>query len=129
VLTAQSMRFLTTDKKVYANRTAAPNTGGLSAVVTVACDHEQVLCEMKSSLALPALYSLGHEIMDNAVNSFDRWNVKDYRKEDVKDRRDQLAALYSDAISNVLKNAVGPTDPFCFECNKVLTTATFYPSM
>jgi hypothetical protein len=129
VMTAQAMRFLTTDKKVYGNRTAAPNTGGLSAVVTVACDHEQVLCEMKSSLALPVLYSLGHEVMDNALVSFERWNVKDYRKEDIKDRRDQLAALYSDAISNVLKNAAVPMDPFCFECDKRITTATFYPSM
>jgi hypothetical protein len=128
VLSAQSVRFLSTDKKVYANRTAAPNTGGLSAVVTVACDHEQYLCDMKSSLALPVLYSLGHEIMDNAVNSFERWNLKDYRKEEIKDRRDQLGALYSDTIADVLKYAPAINDPICFECNKVIISAMSDPA-
>ena len=129
VLTASSVRILTSDKKTYANKTGASNTGGLSIVVTVACDHEQYLCDMKSSLALPVLYSLGHEVMDNALNSFERWGVQDYRREDVEARRDQLAALYSDAIKDVLAYSPVPNDPICFDCRKVVTSATFIPGL
>lgn len=129
VLTASAVRFPTAQKKVYANRTGASNTGGLSVVVTVACDHEQYLCDMKSSLALPMLYSLGHEVMDNALNSYDRWNVTDYRREDIEQRRDQLAALYSDAIKDVLAYSPVPNDPICFDCRKVISSATYIPGL
>lgn len=128
VFTATQVRFVTTDKKVYTNRTSAPNTGGLSVIATVACDHEAFLCEMKSAMALPLLYSLGHEVMDVALNSYDRWGVKDYRREDIKDRRDQFAALYSDAMTKLLSFVRVPDDPHCFVCDRRVVSATSFPS-
>lgn len=128
-LTAQAVRFLDTDRKTYANRTGSPNTGGLSVVASVSCDHEAFLCEMKPAMALPLMYSLAHEVMDIALNNYDRWGVKDYRREDIKDRRDQLAALYSDAMAKLLGYITTPHDPICFVCDKKTYVARFIPSL
>ena len=126
-LTAQSVRLLSSDKKVYANRTSAPNTGGLSLVASVACDHEAFLCEMKPAMALPLLYSLGHEIMDVALNNYERWGVKDYRRDDIKDRRDQFGAMYSDQMRSLLQFIRVPNDPHCFVCDKKTYVGTYIP--
>ena len=128
VFTASQVRYATGDKKTYANRTSSPNTGGLSIIASVACDHEAFLCEMKSAMAMPLLYSLGHEVMDTALNTYDRWGVKDYRKEDIKDRRDQFAAMYSDEMTKLLSFVRVPDDPHCFTCDRRVVAATSCPS-
>jgi len=127
-LTATQVRYQAGDKKIYANRTSAGNTGGLSVVASVACDHEAFLCEMKSAMALPLLYSLAYEVMDVALNNYDRWGVKDYRREDLKERRDQFAALYSDQMANLLKFVRVPDDPHCWVCDRRVVSATAFPS-
>lgn len=126
-LTAQAVRYQASDRKTYANRTVSGNTGGLSLVASVACDHEAFLCEMKPAMALPLLYSLAHEVMDVALNNYERWNIKDYRRDDIKERRDQFAALYSDQMASLLKFIRVPNDPHCFICDKKSYAATYIP--
>jgi hypothetical protein len=126
-LDARSVRFLTTDKKVYANVATAPNTGGLSVVASVSCDHAAMLCEMKSAMALPLIYALGREVFTTALYNFDRWGIKDIRKDDVEKRRDELEALYSKSMADVLKWIAVPNDPSCFVCDKKISTGVILP--
>ena len=126
-LEARSVRFLTTDKKVYANVATAQNTGGLSVVASVSCDHAAMLCEMKSAMALPLIYALGREVFNVALYNFERWGIKDMRKDDVKERRDELEALYAKSMGDVLKWIQVPSDPSCFLCDKKVTTGVILP--
>jgi len=127
LLEANSVRFLTTDKKIYMNRTTAANTGGLSATASVSCDQLAFLCEMKSQMALPLLYCLGREIHTTALYNYDRWGIQNLRKEDIEARRDELEALYSKVMDGLIKNIGTPNDVHCFACDRAVYPGVILP--
>ena len=82
---------------------------------------------MKSAMALPLIYCLGREVLTGALYNFDRWGIKDLRKEDVKERRDELEALYSKSMSDLYEWMPIPQDPSCFVCNSRTSTGVILP--
>lgn len=127
LLESNSVRFVDTDKKVYMNRTSAPNTGGLSVIVSVSCDHLAFLCEIKSQMALPLLYCLGREIHTTALYNWDRWGIQNLRKEDIEARRDELEALYAKFMAGLIKNIQVPSDVHCYVCDKQVYPGVILP--
>lgn len=127
VLKARSMRVLNADKKIYANLIPAQDCGGLSIIATVECDSYGWLCEVKASLALPLLYMLGHEIFSMALYNFERWGIQNLRKDDVKARREELAAHYSKSMDDLFRTMPIPQDPYCFVCDTKTTTGVILP--
>ncbi len=127
ILQANTGRILKADAVQYQNLTSYSYTGGLSAIVSVSCDHGAWICEMKSAMALPLIYCLGREILTAALYNFDRWGIKDLRKEDVKERRDELEALYSKSMSGLYEWMPIPQDPSCFVCNSRTSTGVILP--
>lgn len=127
ILQANTGRILKADAVQYQNLTSYSYTGGLSAIVSVSCDHGAWICEMKSAMALPLIYCLGREVLTGALYNFDRWGIKDLRKEDVKERRDELEALYSKSMSDLYEWMPIPQDPSCFVCNSRTSTGVILP--
>lgn len=127
VLMARSMRFADGDKVVYANILPTVNTGGLSVIASVSCDHEAFLCDMKSSMALAMVYRLGEEVMSNALYNWLRWGIQNFRQEDVKAQRDELAAKYATEMTNLLNWIKVPGDSVCFVCDRRTSTGVILP--
>lgn len=127
VLNARSVRFADASKKVWANMESCANTGGLSIIASVECDHEALLCDMRPAAALPLLYRLGAEIMNSALFNFTRWGIKDLRREDVEARRDQFDAEYAKSMNDLLKWAKVPGDRTCFVCDSRTSTGVILP--
>ncbi len=127
VLNARSVRFPSASKKVWANMESAPNTGGLSIIASVECDHEALLCDMRPACALPLLYRLGAEVMNAALFNWQRWGIQNLRREDVEQRRDQFDAEYTKAMGDLLQWVKTPSDPVCFTCDSRISTGVILP--
>jgi hypothetical protein len=82
---------------------------------------------MKPAVALPLLYWLGHEIIDTALNNYERWGVQNLRREDLEARRDQLAALYGKTMADVMLGARVPNDPHCYRCDRKVFGGVLLP--
>lgn len=127
MVTAKASRVLKTDAVKSQNLAASQSTGGLSAIVSVSCDHGAWVCDNKEALALPLIYCLGREIMTEALYSWGRWGIQDVRREDVEQRRDELEAHYSKAMQDVFGWMRVPNDPACFVCNSRVTSGVILP--
>lgn len=127
VLTARSARILSSAKKVQANIEPVSNTGGLSIIASVECDHEALLCDMRPACALALLYRLGAEVMNAALFNWQRWGIQNLRREDVEARRDQFDAEYSKAMGDLLQWVRTPSDPVCFSCDSRISTGVILP--
>lgn len=127
MMQVRAARVLKTDAVKSQNAVTSGTTGGLSALVSVSCDHGAWVCEMKSSMALPLLYCLAREVFNGALYNFDRWGIKDLRKDDVKERRDEFEALYSKSMNDLYEWMPIPRDPACFVCNSRTSTGVILP--
>ena len=115
------------DKKIAANLLPGTDTGGLSVIASVQCDIGAWLCDIKGALALPLLYCLGREIYTMALYNFERYGIQNVRKQDVKDRRDELEAHFVTAMNELFETAITPNDGLCFTCNDRVTTGVILP--
>lgn len=101
---------------IKSNASRTSFTGGVSATVSVECDHGQILCELKGALALPYLYKVGQAIMIRGVHQMGRLNDQTLDREQLRERADDYGRQYVDAMANSLGRAILPDDPMCFSC-------------
>jgi hypothetical protein len=127
VLEARQYMLPVGDKAIWNNLVPASDTGGLSIIASVQCDTLGWLCELKGSLALPLLYFMGWQIFDLALNNFQRYGIKDLRKQDVEKRRDEFQAHYGKAMSDLFEGMIIPQDGLCFTCDKRVTSGVLLP--
>lgn len=103
----------------YGDITRITNTGGISLIATIVCDHKGWLCEIKESFSLPMAYKVASEIMAYGANNHDRFNARVGQNTDaIKDRANYFEGKYRDAMDNLMKNMPLPDDEVCFECRK-----------
>lgn len=93
------------------------HTSGLSVLVTLECEHAQMLCEVKDVLAMPYLYKVGEAIMQRAIHAYGRMNSTRLQLDDLKERADRYGQQYVAAMQNTLGRMRLPDDPRCFACH------------
>ena len=93
--------------------------GGLSVWLSIECDHESWLCNIKQQLAIPMLYKTAELAMEYGVHNTSRENTSTVRdRGELKDRQIMYHEVYNDKMSKALKAIVLPNDSDCFVCQR-----------
>lgn len=106
------------DPKIKENLDYLNETGGLSVVHSLSCNHENWLCSISNQMAFPVLYKTAYLIYDHAQTSRDqRVNTSvTLNAEMVQERLDKMDFYYSESMNNLLQNIKPPQDEICFAC-------------
>lgn len=112
---------------VQDNITGTSDTGGLSIVYSVECDHENWMCNQKSILSRPILYKTAEMLMEYALYGSDRFNDHNTRKQDYIDRQLMYKEKYDELMVSVLNNMVLPTNDPCLQCKRTNRMITSLP--
>jgi len=102
--------------KMYANVQRVTETGGLSVIASVDCDHGAFLCEQKEALAWPLMLLQASMFMQRALANVDRIGTRQLNRDVLQDRLGQYVAQYNDARSVLIKGMYVPDDQFCYLC-------------
>jgi hypothetical protein len=101
---------------MYANVQRVTETGGLSVIASVDCDHGAFLCEQKEALAWPLMLLQASMFMQRALANVDRIGTRQLNRDVLQDRLGQYVAQYNDARSVLIKGMYVPDDQFCYLC-------------
>jgi len=94
-------------------------TGGLSVVHSLSCNHENWLCSISNQMAFPILYKTAYLMIDHALaaSNDQRANTTvTINKEVWKERLDKMEFYYTESMNNLLQNIKPPSDELCFMC-------------
>lgn len=114
-----AVKILDTGAKIKSNLKVIGETGGMSIVHSVSCNHYQWLCSYSNLLAMPILYKYAESVMQFArdVSPNDRLNTtNNINAEEIERRRAFYEGKYKDSIKTVVENIKLPSDKRCFEC-------------
>ena len=115
----QAGMFDLSDAVIKSNFNPLAETGGLSIVHALECDHRQWLCGISGSLGLPILYKTACKILEyglyESVNRRVNTNVT-LNKEVIRERLTDYEFKSRESIDAVLKNVRLPQDDKCFTC-------------
>ena len=103
------------------------HTSGLQVLLTLECDHAQMLCEVKSVLAYPYALKVAECIVRRGVHEVRRMNNQRIDMDLLKERADRYGQEYADAMRNVLGNMRLPDDRLCYACHDVLMSSVSIP--
>lgn len=105
-------------------------TGGLSVVHSLSCNHENWLCSISNQLAFPVLYKTAALIYDHALSASKDQRINTtvtINAEVLKERMDRMEFYYSEAMNNLLQNIKPPSDEICFACKDNLRHVIMLP--
>lgn len=94
--------------------------GGLSVWLSVECDHESWLCNIKQQLAIPMLYKTAELALEYGLNNSSRENTATIRDRGQAETRHKMYhEMYEDKMQKALKGITLPTENTdCFVCKK-----------
>jgi len=101
------------------NVKAINNTGGISVIYDITCDHMSWMCSHAESLALPLAYKIGEVMITDALynTSGERsTNHHTINIDQLKERHTFYVQKYVDIMQNWLSNMQLPNNR-CFQCN------------
>ena len=127
VLTAYGASIGQATTLTYSNLARSGETGGISAVVTVVCDHTAYLCEVKEALAMPLLYLQGAMLMQRGLDNVERMNTRTINAEVLQDRLARYLSQYRAALEQLVGNMPLPNDDMCYVCNRQSRVAVVVP--
>lgn len=111
------------------NLIPSSDTGGLSIVQSLQCNHTEWMCGISNLLAYPILYktsALIHEhALFSAVNS--RFNTSTSDRELIQKRLDAAEFKYREWMDSNIKGLLRATDSFCFQCNSTYSHSISLP--
>lgn len=104
-------------------------TGGLSVVHSLSCNHENWLCSISNTLAFPVLYHTAYLVYDHAQTAKDqRTNTSvTVNAEMVDERKKHFYDKYAEAMNNLLQNMLPPSDELCFACKNTVRHVVMIP--
>lgn len=117
---ARSVKVSITDTKIENNIDGSNDTGGMSLIYSLNCNHEEWLCAISNSLGMPILYKTAVEIMEFALHNSTRLNTETLLDADkIKERLDLYEFRFKESMENLMKNIKLPKDEKCFECRQM----------
>lgn len=118
------------DQKVHQNLDQSSDTGGLSIVHSLSCNHESWLCSISNQLGMPVLYKTAAMIYDHALSAAqdNRVNTAVTMNQDIlKERFEKMEFLYAQSMDNLIQNVKPPHDEICFVCRDNVRHAVVLP--
>jgi hypothetical protein len=109
---------------------ATSETGGVSLMYNVSCNHTDWLCSISNVIALPILYKTAALIMgfgirnsgNEQINTRNTMNI-----EKLKEREAAYEFAYREEMDNLLKNINVPSDERCYVCRSRSRTVVMLP--
>lgn len=111
--------------KVKSSLTHISETGGMSIVHSLSCNHESWICAYSNLLAPAVRARYGELVMDFATNvaPIDRINSTVNINADALNRRAEIyAASFREEMKYILENIKTPNDRECFSCKDFVRT-------
>lgn len=117
-LSGRGVKIDAIDLKIDSNLEGSSETGGMSIVYSINCNHEDWLCTKRNVLGLPILYKAAAEILEFALDDSDRNNSKTIIDRDImQEKFDKMEFKYRESLDNILKTILLPDDKMCYSCN------------
>ena len=125
-----TMTIATGDPYMVSSLRVSADSGGLSIVHSLQCNHKDWLCSIANQLALPILYKTGSLIFEMALTEcpntrLDTTTINN--SELLKARYDLSNSKFSEAMNNLVQSIEPPNDPNCFVCKKKSRHAIILP--
>lgn len=101
------------------NVKAISNTGGVSVIYDIACDHMSWLCSHAESLALPLAYKVAEIMVSDAIYNTSGERATNHHTiniDQLKERHSFYLTKYTEIMQNWLSNMQLPNNR-CFQCN------------
>jgi len=95
---------------------------GVSAVFSIVCRYDNLICNNLETFATAFWYLLGAELMIQGLAS-DRINLVTLNRESLLEKQQYFESEYNKEIDNVLKGLNIDTSDPCIECNAPVRTA------
>ena len=126
-LQTRAIKVATASDVTQSNITGTADTGGLSIVYSVECDHLSWMCNQKSILARPIMYKTAELLMEYSLFQSSRFNDNATNFEKYQQRQLMYKEKYDEMMKNVVSNMVMPTDDVCLSCQKSARMMTSLP--
>jgi len=126
-------RAITIDKnatKIKQNLSYQSDTGGISVVYSLVCNHQDWLCTIAQRIAIPLAYKTAAELMNYCedVSSTERVNTFTFANGDkIKERIEKYERKFAIAMDDAVKSIKLPSDRKCFVCNETQTNRIVLP--
>lgn len=118
------------DDKIAKNIVNTNDTGGMSIVYSLSCNHTDWLCSISNAMALPILWNTAAAIMEHAllISPTEQMTPRTMKPELLKQRYDLYNMKFDETFNSMVKNISPPSDEKCFICNNRIRTASMIPS-
>jgi len=131
-LTVRPALMAIADQKIDANIKPAQETGGVSILYSLSCNHRDWICTIANRLALPLAYCTAAKIMEHAIFSASKVQINirtgsQMSKEDLEERRLMYESKYQKFMTEALNASNIPSDASCFTCRQTSRTAVYIP--
>lgn len=117
--TIQAGKFEVGEGRIKSNFKSLSETGGMSVIHSLKCNHSDWLCSVSNLLALPILYKTGSKHFEFALlqspNSRTNNSVT-LNKDLLKENYDLCEFKFRESLDNIIRSIKPPSDPKCFEC-------------
>ena len=120
--------FLNTDPKTQAYLNGQSDTGGISVVYSLQCDHEAWICSNANFFVSAMLYKTAYLITQYAdlmSNSFSSANID---RDRLRSKMEYYEFEYNNRLEAGVKNLKIPSYDVCFSCNRLRMNKTILPS-
>lgn len=118
------------DQKIDKNIVETTDTGGLSIVYSLSCNHTDWLCSIQNVIALPVLYKTGAAIMEHGINNTPN-ELMTPRTQSVhllEARYNSFISSFNETFNDIIKTISLPNDEKCFACNNRISHRSMIPS-
>ncbi|MFA9221055.1 MAG: hypothetical protein ACEQSL_07700 [Sediminibacterium sp.] len=119
----QSVKIDGSAQKIKSNLKNIGETGGLSVVHSLSCNHESWICSFSNMLAMPILYRYGIIVMEYAqsISPNDRQNTTvNINADEIKARLEVYKERYNESMNNAMSGLKVPDDKECFTCRSAM---------
>ena len=103
------------------------DTGGLSILFNLSCNHQLWICSIAPRLALGIAYQTAAEIMAHALYSAskEQANIRSSANEQNEKRMNYYQGKADEYLHSVLQGVVLPEDDRCFVCSQQVRSLSF----
>jgi hypothetical protein len=117
-------------QKINANIAPVSDTGGLSIVYSIACNHSDWLCSINNVIAMPILWKTAALLMEHAMTIApnDGLTPRTINRDLLDARLKMYNDKFIESYESVIQNIVLPSDEKCFACNNMIRTTYMIPS-
>lgn len=116
--------------KIKQNIDSSNDSGGLSIIYSLNCNHENWLCSISNLIALPVLYKTAALIMEYGTYITPNemlTNRSTMNRDLLKERLTMYENKYIESMNNIMNNIELPPDDRCFVCKQQSRTTIMLP--